>query len=93
MTNIQVFHATASARREISRRAYTAFGAGAAGLILGAIIIGVFFASNADSNLMIAVAGGLACAGLGGLVMGISNLMRIQQAIQLGFERPIHVGR
>ncbi|GAB4475057.1 MAG: hypothetical protein Kow00124_15650 [Anaerolineae bacterium] len=84
MANVQVFHATAAARREISRRAYLLFAGGAGALVCSAILIPLLLVSSEGAlTPILAVPGALSCAGLGGLIGGIVMLTRIQQAIQV----------
>ncbi len=80
----EIFAASARARREISRSAYIRFGIGAALVIIGAAVASVAFAaSGAPRTPVLALAGGLACAGLAGLLTGLVTLAALQQPIQV----------
>ena len=80
----EVFLASADARRAISRRAYILFGVGAALMMCGAAAVGIIFATiNPPNTLLIGAAGAVACAGVAGLIVGIVNLARLRQRIQV----------
>jgi uncharacterized protein (DUF58 family) len=83
MAQHQVFPAASSARREISRNAYLLFGAGAALLICGASGLGITFAGENVNALPLALAGGVLCAGLAGLLAGLTMLTRLKQHMQV----------
>jgi hypothetical protein len=79
----EIFPASGSARRGISRTAYLFFGGGVGLLTCAAITIGVSFASGSPPNFIVIAASGVACAGIAGLVGGIVTLPRLRQAIQV----------
>lgn len=80
----QVFTASASARRTISRNAYLLFGVGAALLICGAAASSVWFATGrTKSGVILALAAGIGCAGAAGLLVGLVMLARLQQPMQV----------
>ncbi len=79
----EIFPASGSARRSISRTAYLFFGGGVGLLTCAAITIGVSFASGSPPNFIVIAASGIACAGIAGLVGGIVTLAGLRQAIQV----------
>ncbi len=84
MAKSQVFTAAADVRRGISRTAYILFAVGAALLVCGATTLAISYASGSTPpGGLTATAGGLACAGVAGLIAGIAALFRLKQAIQV----------
>lgn len=80
---MEIFPASASARRGISRRAYLFFGIGVGLLTCAATGIGASFASGSPPNFIVIAASGIACAGAAGLVGGVVTLARLRQSIQV----------
>jgi hypothetical protein len=83
MANPEIFHAAAPVRRSISRTAYLLFAIGAGLMGCGATVFGMTTAANRSTSWSIAVSGGIACAGVAGLIAGIITLARLRQAIQV----------
>ncbi|MBN1120356.1 MAG: hypothetical protein JXJ17_04710 [Anaerolineae bacterium] len=83
MANPEIFPAAASARRSISRTAYLLFGIGAGLMGCGATVFGMTTAANRSTTWSVALSGGIACAGVAGLIAGIVTLARLRQAIQV----------
>jgi hypothetical protein len=83
MANPEIFPAAAPARRSISRTAYLLFAIGAGLLGCGATVFGVTVAASRSSTWSTALSGGIACAGIAGLIAGMVTLARLRQAIQV----------
>jgi hypothetical protein len=84
MQQTQVFPASASAKRAISRTAYLLFVVGVGLLVCVAIAFGVSAAQpEPPPPVFRTVVAGVGCAGLAGLIVGVATLVRLRQPIQV----------
>ncbi|HEC23822.1 MAG TPA: hypothetical protein ENI95_12990 [Chloroflexi bacterium] len=84
MSQVQVFPASASVKRAVSRRAYGLFVGGLGLLVCGVSGTAALLAVSARPRpLLLALAGGVACVGTAGLIVGIVSLLNLRQPIQV----------
>lgn len=78
-----IFPASLSARRAISRRAYLLFAAGAAMLVCGGAGVSIAIAGGGATDTAMILGAVVGIVGLSGLIAGLVTLVRLQQPIRV----------